>query len=349
MGLLLREGAVMVRPPDGLTFDWWVAILSLVFTGGLFVDGWAHNHLDTIDTFFTPWHAMFYGGFGLLVLFFAWTMVANHAKGFSWSRSVPAGYEWSIIGIAVFLVSGLGDMLWHMFFGIEVSTEALLSPTHLGLATGGVLMLAGPFRAAVAREPERTSGAASYLPAVLSLAAVFTVLTFMTQFAPALGFYGTGPKPPQAIFELKTDRGVVSQLFQAALMASIILLAVRQFGARLPAGSITLILTINAAMMATQGDTYWMLPGVFATGVLSDVLLYTLKPSVARVVEFRTFAFAVPSLYAACHYLTLFALGRPVYYSVHLWAGLIVISGIIGLLLSFVALPNSSVPADMRA
>ena len=26
----------------------------------LFVDGWAHNNLDQIETFFTPWHALFY-------------------------------------------------------------------------------------------------------------------------------------------------------------------------------------------------------------------------------------------------------------------------------------------------
>jgi hypothetical protein len=31
---------------------------------GLFVDGWAHNNLDTsLESFFTPWHALFYSGF----------------------------------------------------------------------------------------------------------------------------------------------------------------------------------------------------------------------------------------------------------------------------------------------
>ncbi len=328
----------MSRPTGGPSFDWAVVLLGLLFLGGLFVDGWAHNHLATIDTFFTPWHAMFYGGFGLLVLFFAWTVAVNTRRGYPLLRSVPAGYEWTVAGILLFLASGVGDMLWHIAFGIEASTDALLSPTHLGLATGGVLILAGPFRAAVARDDGQIGGLA-LLPAALSLAAVFTTLTFMTQFAPALGLYGTGPRPPQELLELKTDRGVVSQMFQAALMISVLLVGVRQFGARLPIGSVTLVLTLNAAFMATQSDSYRMLPGVIAAGVLGDVLLFTLKPSAERPIELRTFAFAVPALYAALHYLTLFALGQRLYYSVHLWAGLIVISGIIGLLLSFVAIP----------
>ena len=29
---------------------------------GIFVDGWAHNN-DKPETFFTPWHALFYSGF----------------------------------------------------------------------------------------------------------------------------------------------------------------------------------------------------------------------------------------------------------------------------------------------
>lgn len=31
-------------------------------------------------------------------------------------------------------------MMWHQVFGIEVDTAALLSPTHLLLMTGGLLM-----------------------------------------------------------------------------------------------------------------------------------------------------------------------------------------------------------------
>jgi hypothetical protein len=29
---------------------------------GLVVDGWAHNNLQALESFFTPWHALFYSG-----------------------------------------------------------------------------------------------------------------------------------------------------------------------------------------------------------------------------------------------------------------------------------------------
>src|SRR3712207_9367096 len=40
---------------------------------GLFVDGWAHNNLDTsLESFFTPWHALFYSGFTACAGWLAW-------------------------------------------------------------------------------------------------------------------------------------------------------------------------------------------------------------------------------------------------------------------------------------
>jgi hypothetical protein len=30
---------------------------------GLFVDGWAHTNLESLETFFTPLHVDFYSGF----------------------------------------------------------------------------------------------------------------------------------------------------------------------------------------------------------------------------------------------------------------------------------------------
>jgi len=43
----------------------------------------------------------------------------------------------SLLGVAIFGLSGGVDFLWHSLFGFEVDTEALLSPTHLSLAIGG--------------------------------------------------------------------------------------------------------------------------------------------------------------------------------------------------------------------
>ena len=327
------------RPAGGVAFDWWMAVLSCLFLAGLYVDGWAHNHLNRIETFFTPWHAMFYGGFLLIVAFVVWTMLRSHSRGYAWSVALPAGYEWSLFGIAIFALSGLADMLWHVAFGIEKSISALLSPTHLGLATGMMLIFAGPFRATVRRRTDGVAGS-RLLPAVASLALVLSLLTFMTQFAPALFQWGTGPTPPANLIQTREGWGVTSQLWSTALMIGVILIAVRTWGAQLPVGSMTLLFAANAAFMATQLDLYDMLPGVVATGIASDALLAALRPSSQRVRELRLFAVLVPVTYWAFHYATLFATKQPLYYPLPLWTGCIAISGMIGLLASFLAVPQ---------
>jgi WD40 repeat protein len=78
-------------------------------------------------------------------------------------------------------VAGVGDMIWHSIFGIELEVDALFSPTHLMLFTGGILIVSGPLRAAL-RRPQ----AARRLPAALSLACVLAVAGAMTQFASPL-------------------------------------------------------------------------------------------------------------------------------------------------------------------
>jgi hypothetical protein len=51
------------RPPITPGIDWIMTVLSAVFISGLFLDGWAHTHGRVDETFFTPWHAVLYGGY----------------------------------------------------------------------------------------------------------------------------------------------------------------------------------------------------------------------------------------------------------------------------------------------
>jgi hypothetical protein len=39
---------------------------------GLFVDGYAHQNLAELETFFTPWHGIFYSGVMATALWIAW-------------------------------------------------------------------------------------------------------------------------------------------------------------------------------------------------------------------------------------------------------------------------------------
>lgn len=145
------------RPTRSIGLDWAMALLSAVFVGGLFLDGWAHTHGRVDQSFFTLWHAVFYAGYAATASVLVVSLLRNRAQGYPWQRAVPAGYGLSLLGALIFAVGGVTDLIWHTLFGIEAGVEALLSPTHLALALGLGLIASGPIRAAW-RQPRPVSG-----------------------------------------------------------------------------------------------------------------------------------------------------------------------------------------------
>jgi hypothetical protein len=82
-------------------------------------------------------------------------------------------------------------MLWHLAFGIEAGLDALVSPTHLLLLTGGTLLLTSPLRAAAATDRDRW-------PAVVSMAAATSLAGFFLSYVSVFGRpwgAGTAPQP----------------------------------------------------------------------------------------------------------------------------------------------------------
>src|SRR5947209_8238385 len=82
---------------SSLRFDWVMALLSLWLIGGVHVDGWAHQHLPDLETFFTPWHALFYSGYIVISSLLIITLLANRRKGYAGSKALPAGYGLSLL------------------------------------------------------------------------------------------------------------------------------------------------------------------------------------------------------------------------------------------------------------
>src|ERR1051326_5105140 len=112
------------------------AALGTWLLGGIFTDGWAHNHIH-VETFFTPWHALLYSGFLANAAFYVGTTIRTHRReGRAWKEAAPVGYESALLGVLIFGVSGIGDLIWHTVFGIEVSVSAGFSPPHLGIMIG---------------------------------------------------------------------------------------------------------------------------------------------------------------------------------------------------------------------
>jgi hypothetical protein len=327
----------------GRGYDWTVVLLSFWFVGGLLLDGWAHNHIPELESFFTPWHAVLYSGFLAVSGFLAATLVRNHVNGYPWRYALPPGYELAIVGVLIFMAGGIGDMAWHEVFGIETGVEALLSPTHLILATGMTLIVSAPFRAGWRRDADQTSPAPEWvalLPQLLSLTFVWTVWSFLTQFAHPLvdpwATAGYRPPGPRGVTYLRMSLGITGFLLQTGVMMGLVLCAVRRW--TLPLGSLALVFCLNAAFMSLMHDQYHFIPGAALAGLGADLLIHWLKPSSERSGSLRWFAFAVPIVYYALYYIAVIVT-HGLEWSVHVWTGSIVLSGIVGLLLSYVLIP----------
>jgi hypothetical protein len=176
------------RPAGGWRFDMAVSLLALWLTVGTFLDGFAHHNLpESLETFFTPWHGVLYSGFLALAGFIIFHQYRNMTTGYAWNSALPAGYSLARVGIVVFGLNGVGDLLWHTLFGIEEGVEALLSPTHLMLAASGLLLVSSPLRAATRRLAGLAKpGWKNLFPALLSATLVLSVLLFFTEYANTL-------------------------------------------------------------------------------------------------------------------------------------------------------------------
>jgi hypothetical protein len=324
------------QPLGGLRYDWLMSIMSFVFVGGLFLDGWAHAHGKVDGTFFTPWHAVLYGGYFINALLLVGTLVINHSRGRSWQKALPTGYELSLVGVPLFAVGGVGDLIWHALFGFETGVDQVLSPTHLVLAFSGILIMTGAFRAALRRRDSTAApGWRKLLPMLLSMVALLLIFTFFTEFAnPFVRTYVVIFRVPSE--NLAQSLGVASILIQTGVLTGLILLVVRRW--TLPPGALTLIFTLNIALISVLADQYLLIPAVVAAGIAADLLLRWLRPSAERQNELRLFAFLMPAILFLFYFLDLM-ITHGIVWTIHLWLGSCIMAGAVGLLLSYLLVP----------
>jgi hypothetical protein len=316
--------------------DWLVIAAAAWLGGGLYWDGWAHGYGQP-DSFWTIWHAAFYSGFLVCAAVLLGAVAQARSRATTWREAIPAGYTAAVAGVFIFGVGGVFDMIWHTTFGIELSTDALLSPSHLVLGAGALLIVSGPFVAATRRA--RRPGLAANLPAVISLSFILGTFTFFSLFAgPYSGVLGSGPKPSSTTLV----RTLLGMYLYSGLILGIALYALRR--GILPIGSLTLIIGLNAiAMIVMQGHAPIEVQVMFAAvaiaaGVIGDALLWRLRPSDERPTQTRLFAFALPLVYFAIYIgVVVWRIGSG--WTVHELTGMVLLSGVVGLLLSLVASP----------
>ncbi len=327
------------------------ALLGTWLTLGLMLDAWAHNNVPELESFFTPWHGVFYTGFFATAAWIGWTVRGPlFARRFS---EIPAGYGAAVAAVAVFAVSAAGDMIWHLIFGIEQRIDILFSPTHLGLGASMVAIVLAPVRSAWAnRSLPAAPGLGRLLPSVLATALATTVTLLFLEYANALT-YGSG----DVVVALSTlDEGFTAGLVtDMAVTNLLLLLPVLALARRwtLPFGSATIIYAVAGMLSAaiTGFDNSSLLIGVLAAGACVDLLARWLRPSPHRLTRFRAFAAAAPlatwTIYIATAYLT----SPPVYNpdgTAHavpeVYTGAPIVQALLGLLISILLIPAGHSP-----
>ena len=95
--------------------------------------------LRTPETFFTPSHMVLYTGVGISLISAMLGLILILTKKEVKGQSFVFGTKIIIIGALVQIIAGPGDFYWHELFGID----GLLSPTHLALALGIMMVSIG--------------------------------------------------------------------------------------------------------------------------------------------------------------------------------------------------------------
>jgi hypothetical protein len=146
-----------------------------------------------------------------------------------------------------------------------------------------------------------------------------------------LGAAGRQPQSAGSNFD-RQDFGIGSILLQAGLMIGVVLFMAWRW--QLPFGAVTLILAGSTFLLTLLNDFYVLTLGALITGLFADMLIGRLKPFMANESGFHLFAFVLPMIFFGLYFLTL-QLIAGLGWNIHVWGGAIFLSGILGLLMSY--------------
>jgi hypothetical protein len=293
------------KAPVGQAIDLVTILFALWLLSGVFIDGYAHSHIDeTLETFFTPWHAVLYSGYLSSAAWLAWLLIRNYRLGWRGTDMIPAGYGTGVVGAILFAFGGVGDMIWHIIFGIEVGIEALYSPSHLFLFAGGTLIVLSPFKRAWHDRGAR-DGAATYasgaapgfrqlLPALLSLAFAASFTAFF-----AMNFWAFGHdyasqhynawrltvtfdrRLQDHLYDTSRVMGILNILVTNAILFIPLLWLLKRW--QPPLGAFTVLWTVPLVFMTILSgfNGAYMIAVGAGTGIAADLLWRFLPPRLA--------------------------------------------------------------------
>jgi len=328
------------HPASTPVYDGLMIVLALWLLVGMFADAWAHAN-GLVETFFTPWHGIIYSGLVANALGVFSAIWRNQRRGFHGWNAIPAGYEPSAVGVIVFAVAGVADLIWHNALGVEVQLEAAFSPPHMGLMAGFVLLMSGPFRSVWLRRQQPFSNWQSdwrdYLPMTLSL--TFLMFFFWIVFVPFHPFYESWLSAPE-VGEVGRDNSVLlgmsTIIINAAITMSLLLIALRRF--HLLPGTVTFIFTFNVLGICAFTGNWQFFPGAIISGLFADAFIWKLNPSLKDLAAYHLFAGLVPFVFYGLYVIEV-ARSTGIAWSMPFVGGVFVIPSLVGLLISYLIVP----------
>ncbi len=314
-------------------------LFGLWMTGGLFLDGYFHQNLESDgESFLTPWHGVFYAGFTASALWLS-SLSRRRSPGMvDWRMSsLPPGYDGARIGLLLFALGGIGDAAWHRAFGVERGIDALLSPTHLVLFAGLTLILTAPLRAARAT-PEHPPGPWMIAGSVITATAL---VGFFLNFAWGLGIAAFARVP----YDPVTDVGETAVI---AGVASMVITTVVLFTAarvllttgRVPAGgAFTALFTVTALLVSVAFDED--AEGVAAAALAGAALDVLIRISPAGPGQRRSLAFGSAAAVLWLAYLGLLQALDGIEWQAEIWLGAAVLCSLTAVAVAPITAPTT--------
>ncbi|WP_141692627.1 hypothetical protein [Paenibacillus pectinilyticus] len=309
-------------------------IMGMWLIIGLFIDGFAHNH-GAVETFFTPWHGILYSGYLACAVWIFMMIRMNKIthRYATWTEAIPVGYKLGVAGVILFFIGGLGDMYWHTVFGIEKNIAALLSPTHLLLLAGALMILTSPYRAISHAEKGAAPTFRQLLPALTSIGLTFTVFAFFLMYAWSFRQNLWMAREQDAI-----GRAIVDFMLTTMILVIPLMFVLRRW--KLPFGTVTFFFLFEAIFLAVLDGFahYGSIVILLISGIIGDVLFHGIKEREVTDWRYKGVFFILPVLIWGLYFIGL-KLFHTLDWPPELWGGAIFLCALCSLGLSILAAP----------
>ena len=269
-----------------------LAALFLATAGGILQIGGASwditSHiLRQPETFFTPSHAVLYTGVGLTTIaaiICIYISLKNREE--IRSQSIYTAFKLLMIGVAIQLVSGPGDFMWHSVFGVD----GLMSPPHLALATGilsnSIATVVGLARIMphIQLKRSQTLTRAILIPAFAAIwfSSIWYIFMFVLPLSKGEHF-NLNPDPAVAV--------IIATIALPFISAMIFLISARTIGrlgtASMVAGvviSMNVLANIAPANQALGAFLPWQLLAIIPVIVGADIVIHKVRSITGTII-----------------------------------------------------------------